>query len=119
MTDDESVEVFTDEIKRRFTRSFLDVLILQQVEVEATWGYDIIKKTEASYGVKLRHGALYPMLNALEKKGYITSRKQLEKGRQRKIYEITLEGRKLLQSHNKFLKDQVSKRSTKTNEGTE
>jgi DNA-binding PadR family transcriptional regulator len=118
MTDDESVEVFTDEIKRRFAKSFLDILILQLIESEATWGYGIIKKTEADYKVKLRHGALYPMLSILEKKGYITSRKELEKGRQRKIYEITSEGRKLLKSYHDFLRDQDSKRNGKTREKT-
>jgi PadR family transcriptional regulator PadR len=116
MTDDESVEVFTDEMKRRFAKSFLDVLILQLIESKATWGYDIIKKTEANYKVKLRHGALYPMLNILEKKGYITSRKELERGRQRKIYEITSEGRKLLKSYYDFLKDQHSKWNGETRE---
>ena len=118
MTDNESVEFLRNEIKRRFAKSFLDVLILQLVEAESTWGYDIIKKTEASYEVKLRHGALYPMLNALEKNGYVASRRQLEKGRQRKIYEITAKGRKLLQFYIEFLSEQISQGNQQTMERT-
>ena len=98
---------FTDELKRRFVKGFLDVLILQLVEAEPTWGYDIIKKTETAYNVKLRHGALYPMLNKLEAKGFVKSRRELQKGRARKIYEITEDGRQLLHVYNDFLMEQI------------
>jgi len=100
---------FEAELKHRFVKGFLDLLILQLVQTQPAWGYNIIKETEAKYGVKLRHGALYPMLNALETKGLITSRKDLEKGRVRRIYKITPEGKKLLQMYHNFLKDQTVK----------
>jgi DNA-binding PadR family transcriptional regulator len=109
-------EVFTAELERRFVKDFLDILILQLVQTQPTWGYKIIKKTEAKYGVKLRHGALYPLLNALETKGLITSRKELEKGRIRKIYEITPGGKKLLQTYQNFLKEQTSMKNIKNRE---
>jgi len=114
MKNNESNEPVADEIKRRFAKNFLDMLILQLVEAEPTWGYDIIKKTENQYKTKLRHGALYPMLNTLEKKGFITSRKELEKGRIRKIYEITPEGQKLLEAYRSFLAEQTVKKNVKT-----
>jgi PadR family transcriptional regulator PadR len=100
-------QVFEKEIKRRFIKDFLDLLILQLVKAHPTWGYNIIKETEARYGVKLRHGALYPMLNALEAKAFITSTKELNKGRIRKTYEITSDGRNLLQTYHDFLKEQI------------
>ena len=102
-------EVFETEIKRRFVKDFLDILILQLVQTQPTWGYNIIKKTEAKYGVKLRHGALYPMLNSLEARGLVTSKKELEKGRVRKTYKITPEGKKILQTYYNFLKEQTGK----------
>jgi len=114
MENQESVEVFAAELERRFVKDFLDLLILQLVETQPAWGYKIIKETEAEYGVKLRHGALYPMLNALEANGFIMSRKELEKGRVRKIYEITPEGKKLLQAYHNFLKRQTFRRNAKT-----
>jgi DNA-binding PadR family transcriptional regulator len=114
MENSESVEVFTAELEHRFVKDFLDILILQLVETQPMWGYKIMKKTEAKYGVKLRHGALYPMLNNLEAKGFITSKKELEKGRVRKIYEITPEGKLLLQAYHNVLKEQTVKTNVKS-----
>jgi len=111
MKTEESAEVLTDDVKRRFAKSFLDILILQLIEAKATWGYDIIKKTEAEYKVKLRHGALYPMLNELEAKRLLKSRKELKKGRARKIYEITKDGKQLLHVYYDFFREQLPKKT--------
>jgi len=111
MENQESVEVFTHQIERRFVKSFLDMLILRSVEAEPTWGYGIIKKTESTYKVKLRHGALYPMLNTLEAKGFVKSRKELQKGRMRKIYEITLRGKQVLHAYYDSLRQQLPQKN--------
>ena len=100
-------EALEMEIKRRFVKDFLDLLILQLVQTQPIWGYNIIKKTEVKYGVKLRHGALYPMLKNLSARGHITSSKELEKGRVRKTYKITPEGKNFLQIYHTFLKEQL------------
>jgi PadR family transcriptional regulator PadR len=107
MKNEESATTSVGEFKRRFVKDFLDVLILQQVEAEPVWGYEIIKKTEMIYNVKLRHGALYPMLNELETKGFVKSRRELQKGRARKIYEITNDGKQFLQAWYDFFKEQL------------
>jgi len=116
MENQTAAEPFAMELKRRFVKDFLDILILELVQTQPTWGYKIIKKTESKYGIKLRHGALYPMLNTLETKGFITSRKELEKGRIRKIYEITSEGKKLLKTYHNFLREQTSQRNNRSKE---
>lgn len=113
MENQESVEVFTHQIKRRLVKSFLDMLILRLVEAEPTWGYDIIKETELKYKVKLRHGALYPMLKKLEAKGFVKSRKELQKGRVRKIYQITMKGKQILHAYYDSLKEQIPKENIK------
>jgi len=112
MENQESVEAFSDEIKRRFARSFLDMLILRLVESEPSWGYDIIKETESIYKVKLRHGALYPMLKKLEAKGLVKSRKELQKGRVRKIYEITRKGQQILLAYHDALRQQLPRKKS-------
>ena len=94
-------------MERRFLKSFLDMIILRLIQDEPMWGYKILKKTEARYQVKLRHGALYPLLSRLEAKGYITSKKELKKGRVRKVYQITSKGRKLIRKYQTFLKQQI------------
>ena len=108
MSSPESVEAYTSQVQRRFVKSFLDILILRLLEANPTWGYDIIKETESTYNFKLRHGALYPMLNELEKKGLVKSRRELKKGRVRKVYEITQTGREVLQTSQDFFKQQTA-----------
>ena len=109
MKNTQSAENLADQIKRRFSKSFLDILILQQIQAGPTWGYEIIKKTEAQYQVKLRHGALYPMLNALESRRLVRSRRELQKGRARKVYEITENGNRHLEAYYSFMKQHVLK----------
>jgi PadR family transcriptional regulator, regulatory protein PadR len=96
-------------IVQRITRNFLDILILRLIQAEPMWGYRIIKKTEQLFGVKLRHGVLYPLLNTLETQGYARSGKITEKGRLRKVYEITPEGTELINAYHEVLKKQLEK----------
>lgn len=110
MTLGQTNSVFAAELEHRLVKDFLDILILELVEAQPMWGYMIIKKTESQYGVKLRHGALYPMLNSLDARGFIRSKRQLEKGRVRKVYEITSEGRKMLDVYLEFMKKQMSRK---------
>ncbi len=62
---------------------------------------------DAIYNLKLRHGALYPMLNMLEKRGFLKSQKQTKNGRARKVYIITMKGKDYLQSYYNVLKEQI------------
>ena len=100
-------ETFTEEIRQRFAKVFLDVLVLKLIQTEPMWGYRIIKETERLFGVKLRHGALYPLLRRLEIRGFLRSRIEVEKGRMRKVYEITSKGIQLIESYHDFLRDQL------------
>jgi DNA-binding PadR family transcriptional regulator len=99
-----------DGIKRRFAKSFLDILILQIINTTPTWGYDIIKKTQEQYKVKLRHGALYPMLQQLETERLVISRRELQKGRVRKVYQITDKGTQLLDSYYELIDHHLKSR---------
>jgi DNA-binding PadR family transcriptional regulator len=77
------------------------------------WGYKIKKQVEANYDVKLRHGALYPLLNALEQKGFLKSQKQQQGGRTRKVYAITKKGEEYIEAYNSILKEQIQKQDIK------
>jgi len=100
-------EAFIRDMKRRFVRSFLDLLVLRLIQEEPIWGYKILKRIEDLHQIKLRHGALYPLLNTLEANGYITGKKELQKGRIRKVYQITPKGTYLIKTYQNFLKQQV------------
>jgi DNA-binding PadR family transcriptional regulator len=77
------------------------------VQTRPLWGYKIKKKVEENFNMKLRHGALYPMLNQLEQKGFLTSQMQTKGGRARKVYTITKDGKEYLQNYYAILKDQI------------
>jgi DNA-binding PadR family transcriptional regulator len=109
-------DVLVKDMKRRFVKSFLDMLVLRLIQTQPMWGYKILKETEAQYQIKLRHGALYPLLNTLETNGYIKSTKQLKKGRIRKVYQITPKGTNLIKTYQNFLKQQLQKPKSKTKE---
>ena len=100
-------EAYRKEIVQRITRNLLDIQLLRLVQAQPLWGYRIKKKVETDFQVKLRHGALYPMLNSLEKRGFLTSEKQQQGGRARKVYTITKNGRKFLQVYYSILREQL------------
>jgi DNA-binding PadR family transcriptional regulator len=77
------------------------------------WGYKIKKQVETKYEVKLRHGALYPLLNALEQKSFLKSQKQQKGGRTRKVYTITKKGREYIETYDTILKEQIQKQDIK------
>ncbi len=77
------------------------------------WGYKVKKEAEMRFDVKLRHGALYPLLNSLKQKGFLTSKKQQKGGRTRKVYTITKKGKQYLKTYNSILKEQIQKQDIK------
>ena len=111
MTEDLKEQIF-----QRINKTFLDILVLRLILEEPLWGYKIIKKTEKLFNIKLRHGALYPLLNLLEENNYIKSKQIVKGGRIRKVYEITSKGTQLVDAYNNCLLDQLKKRDI---EGTQ
>jgi PadR family transcriptional regulator PadR len=100
-------ETYRKELVQRIIKNLLDIQLLRMVQAQPLWGYKIKKNVEANFHIKLRHGALYPMLNRLERKGFLTSQKQTKRGRARKIYTITKTGEEYLQSYYDVLKEQI------------
>jgi DNA-binding PadR family transcriptional regulator len=106
-------ETYQKEIVQRITKNFLDIQLLRLVQAQPLWGYRIKKKVETDLHIKLRHGALYPMLNSLERKGFFISQKQYQGGRIRKVYTITKNGKEYLQNYYEVLKEQIEGKELK------
>jgi PadR family transcriptional regulator, regulatory protein PadR len=104
---------YKKEIVRRLTKNLLDIQLLRLIDAEPMWGYKIKKTFETDLGIKLRHGALYPTLNALEQQGLVTSKKQQQNGRARKIYSLTPMGKECLQAYYAVLKEQIKNKTAK------
>ncbi len=100
-------EAFKKALVQRITRNLLDVQILRLIGTQPMWGYRIKKQVEANFDVKLRHGALYPLLKALEQNGFLTSQKQKQGGRTRKVYSMTKKGRLYVETYNIVLNEQI------------
>jgi DNA-binding PadR family transcriptional regulator len=75
------------------------------------WGYRIKKQVETDFQVKLRHGALYPLLNTMETEGFLASQKQQQGGRTRKVYAITNKGKEYVETYHSVLKEQLQNKT--------
>jgi PadR family transcriptional regulator, regulatory protein PadR len=104
-------ETYKKEIVQHIIRNLLEIQLLRIVQAQPTWGYKIKKQVETDFNIKLRHGALYPALNTLEKKGFLESKKQRKDGRSRKVYTITENGKTYLQTYYGILKTQLETES--------
>lgn len=70
--------------------------ILHHAAEEPIFGLGIIEELR-HHGYEISAGTLYPMLHGLEKKGYLTSHHERTGRRERRVYEITEQGRIALQ----------------------
>ncbi len=98
-------ETYKKEIVQHIIRNLLDIKLLRIIQIQPTWGYKIKKQVETDFNVKLRHGALYPALNTLEKKGFLESKTQKKGRRARKVYTITENGKTYLQTYYSIIKE--------------
>jgi PadR family transcriptional regulator, regulatory protein PadR len=83
---------------RDLMRGSLDLMILSVLAEGPLYGYLIQKKLRDASGnmVRLQAGTLYPLLHRLEDAGAIASRWEKSGGRDRKWYELTDKGNRLL-----------------------
>src|SRR5215510_6898870 len=79
-------------------RGHLDPMILAVVEHEPLHGYAIMEALQARSGgeIDLPTGTLYPALRRLERAGYLQSEWSTVGGRNRRTYQLTRSGRKVL-----------------------
>ena len=77
----------------------LDMLVLQTLSVQPLHGYGIAQQIEAlsEDALRVEQGSLYPALERLQKKGWITSKwGESPTGRRARYYTLTAAGRRQL-----------------------
>ena len=84
------------EVQVKLMKGLLDLIILQFMSAQPMHGYQIITKIRKTFGVYFGPSTIYPLLNALEKKGYVKSEWNMSSERPRKVYRLTTEGQNLL-----------------------
>ena len=77
----------------------IEFMILSIVNREDSYGYEISQTVKIVADIK--ESTLYPILNKLEKNGYLTTYSQEFQGRKRKYYSITDSGKEQLVYLNK------------------
>ena len=80
----------------------LDMLILRTLVLGPAHGHEIARHIQRTSDdvLQVEHGSLYPALHRLERKGWLASRWESEKGRIRefKYYRLTAAGKKQLRA---------------------
>jgi PadR family transcriptional regulator PadR len=107
-------EKYKKEIVQHIIRNLLEIKLLRTVQAQPTWGYKIKKQVETDFNIKIRHGALYPALNALEKKGFLESTTQQKGRRARKVYAITENGKIYMNTYYNAIKELLGEKSETT-----
>ncbi len=74
-------------------KSHIKLRVLKQLSEEKLSGYDLMKSL-GEFGNKPSPGYIYPLLKDLEKKNFIS----VKKDRRRKVYSITQKGKDLLEN---------------------
>ena len=80
---------------RELLSGFVRLHILLHAAEAPVYGAWIIREL-AHHGYRLSAGTLYPMLHAMEKKGYLVSREERHGRTARRLYEATEAGRDAL-----------------------
>ena len=93
---EETAEMWHMEMRKGYTK----LAVLMFLNKNALTGYDIMKEIEdETLGFwKLTSGGVYPVLKELEERGYIKGQWKAKGERRKKIYEITDEGKKMLET---------------------
>ncbi|MGD0645076.1 MAG: PadR family transcriptional regulator [Candidatus Bathyarchaeia archaeon] len=84
------------EVNTKLMKGLLDLIILQFLNNQPMHGYQIITKIRKSFGVYFGPSTIYPLLNTLEKKGFVNSEWNMNFDRPRKIYSLTSNGQNML-----------------------
>jgi len=84
------------EVSNKLMKGLLDLIVLQFLNTQPMHGYQIITRIRKSFGVYFGPSTVYPLLNTLEKKGFVNSSWNMNSDRPRKIYSLTTNGQNML-----------------------
>ena len=87
---------YQQDTQTKLTKGLLDMIILQYLEQEPMHGYQLITKIRKTFGVYFGPSTIYPLLGLLEKKGYVKSTWSLNSERPRKVYQLSNDGKSML-----------------------
>lgn len=95
-------------------RGLLDYLILRLLKDKPMHGYGVLCAIRDRYGYYPAPSNIYPILSSFEKKNYVESRLEVCKGKPRRVYRITSEGKAMLDFEEELLTHIITLANVKT-----
>lgn len=90
-------------------KGVLELCILNALEGEERYGYDLVKSLAALPGFGVTEGTLYPLLSRLRAQGLVKTRlEESTTGPARKYYALTPQGRRVVGPMNSHLSELLS-----------
>ena len=83
-------------IQVKLTKNLLYPIILQILDDKPQHGYEILSIIRRSFGVRFGASTIYPILNKMEKDKFLKSSWNMNTGRPQRIYQITIDGKAVL-----------------------
>ena len=83
-------------LRKRFARSFLDLLVLRMLARESLWGYRMMSMLRKKYGIRVGPPVIYPLLDSMEVDGLVESEEVYKGKRRRRVYRVTRRGMELI-----------------------
>ena len=81
-----------ENLRRRTIKTFMDMLILAELQQKPLSGYDIISLIHKRFNVLVSSGTVYSLLYSLERKGLVTADVEQRK----RVYTLTTKGEQTL-----------------------
>ncbi len=95
---------FFDNWTVQVRKGLLELCILNALDGQERYGYELVKMLVAIPGLGVTEGTLYPLLSRLRLQGLISARlEESSEGPARKYYALTKEGRKTMVTMNQYL----------------
>ena len=91
----QQINALSDKLVRKFFLGFINLHILFHAKKEPIYGKEFKKELER-HGYDISFGTLYPIFHNLEKDGYLEIEEKNIKGKMRKYYTITENGKEVL-----------------------
>ena len=83
-----------ENLRRRTIKTFMDMLILAELQEKTLSGYDIIGLIHKRFNVLVSSGTVYSLLYSLERKGWVAA--DLEN--RKRVYTLTEKGEQTLET---------------------
>jgi DNA-binding PadR family transcriptional regulator len=88
------VSKIVENLRRRTIKTFMDMLILAELQEKPLSGYDIISLIHRRFNVLVSSGTVYFLLYSLERKGLVTA----DMNNRKRIYTLTEKGEQTLET---------------------